>query len=264
LEAVSPVVGYDANALVVGYRGNSACLSGHLAEAMRYYAEGLEACSRSGELEVSTWLMCLQSQCFLFAGDTARAVVSAQGALTVSEKLQSPLSIGMSAVYLARALVASGEVAHGIELAERGIELSTLVGSISVPFGNAAIATAELESGRYADAREAAVRGLEWAESLPMQNAIIDILLLRAEIEVRDPESATSKAVQFLDRAERVIEQSGVEVFRPRMEELRAAVARGNSEADAALAGLLKARALYEQIGAPLQVQRLGSHLEET
>ncbi len=257
MDSAMPILGYAPRALAVGYRGNGAAWGGRLREAAAYYEEGLEVARQQGDLEVSSWLIAYQADCLTTQGDLARAKARGQEALELSEKIESPLSIALATIYLARPLVIAGEFEAAAALLHPGIELAHQAARISEPDGVALLAHCELGLGRVEEARALAARAVELSEAGLFDRLHARALLVSARIELQAGEGSPAGAAPFLDQAERLATEIGYATLQPEILELRGRLAALQGDDATARAHRSRARERYVEIGAPLQAERL-------
>jgi class 3 adenylate cyclase len=118
--------------------------------------------------------------------------------------------------------------------------------------------------GALPEARAVAERALNLAGERGLLR--LEVMALRALACIHLEEgtvASLAEARRLLDRAESRAEAIGFRLIRPRLYELRAALARRQGDAVAAQAALREAQRLYREMGATRQVERLGQELGE-
>jgi class 3 adenylate cyclase/tetratricopeptide (TPR) repeat protein len=262
LERASALVGFNVPAAVAGFRGVPYEFAGQLAEALDHFRRGIALARARDAVEVLGWLLWEESTVWSERGEAERASGRAREGLEIAERIESPSSQAMALLCLGRAVALEGDTRSAVSILERALSLAERVNLAWEPEILSDLALAQCALGARAQARAIAERALELAGNRGLLGIETRALCTLAHVELEGG-AATSLAEtrRLLDRADARVEAIGYRVILPRLYELRADLARRQGDTRAALAALREAQRLYQEMGAPLQVARLGQEL---
>ena len=145
---------------------------------------------------------------------------------------------------------------------ERALSFAERVDLTREPEMLSDLALAHCTLGAQAKAHALAERALELAVKRGLLG--VEVLALRAlaRLHLADGAAASlTEARRLLDRAESKAEEIGYRLIGPRLHKLRAELAKRQGDSAAAEGALREAQRLYQEMGAPLQVERLAKEL---
>jgi tetratricopeptide (TPR) repeat protein len=206
-------------------------------------------------MEVVSWVLSYQADHWTASGDLTEALAIGQEAVELSHALQSPLSIAVSGTYLAKALFRSGRLADALELLGPVLEHARTTARTVEPETCALMALVQLELGNPEAARSFAAESLALAKAAHFDRNRLIALIASARVERQCRAIPESHA--FLDAAEALALESGLTSYVPEILEVRGRLASAEGDEKRATALRARAGALYREIGAPLQAERL-------
>ena len=262
VERASPLVGYNVPAAVAGFRGWPYVYMGQLDVGLEYLRRGIALARTNGAVEVTGWLLGQESAVWYERGEAGRASGPARESLEIAERIESPLSQALALQSVARALALEGDTQAAVLALERALSFAERVDLTREPEMLSDLALAQCTLGAQAKAQALAARALELAVKRGLLG--VEVLALRAlaRVHLADGVAASlAEARRLLERAESRAAEIGYRLILPRLYKLRADLARRESDAGAAESALREARRLYQQMGAPLQVERLAKEL---
>jgi class 3 adenylate cyclase len=259
MEAASPLVGYDAAAFAVGYRGVVAWHEGNLDEATRFLQQGIERARARGATEVLGWLLSSETNIWLDRGDASRAARLAREGMEIAERLESPLSRGLAVGALCRVLAHEGDLDAAIALAEQSVEITTRTVRSELPRAMAVLADLRRERGECDEARRLAHEALQLAEAQGYRSGQLaaELALARIQLDATD----TQDAATWIERAQRTLEATGYLGRMPELFELRAELARQRRDVPGRERALREAERLHRQMGATSHAERLAREI---
>jgi len=236
---------------------------GRLSESFQAFARSREIAAEDDTPELACIALAFESEASYYGHDADRALATARQADELVRRLgeRDPL-VAWTQIAFACAHLAAGRAADAIESARVALALHHRVekanaGSAAMLLAEALLAAGDLPAA-HAAAEEAIAlcrRSLRANYEAGAHGVIARVLLRRDGAAARaDIEAALAEATALIDR-------SGARVHAPALMEWRAELAAVLGD-DAARVQLLgEARALYEQIGAPLQAVRIAALL---
>jgi adenylate cyclase len=258
MEGASPLVGYDVPVAIVGWRGFPHLLSGELDTALLHLHRGIELGRTRNTAEALGWLLQMESMLWCERGEAARAGATARQALEIAERIESPISQAMALNSLGRVLALEGSADAAVTTLERALAITERVLRHVSPEISSYIARIHCSVGALSEAQTAAARALALAEARHAHGGEVLALHALASVAVAaGGDAEIAKAQRLLDRAESRAAEIGYGVIQPHLCELRAHIAQRSGLTSAATAALRRARDLFDQMGAPLQVDRL-------
>jgi class 3 adenylate cyclase/tetratricopeptide (TPR) repeat protein len=257
MEAASPILGYHAPTLAIGYQGNPCLYSGRFEAALDFYRQGLEEARAHDAVEVASWIQSYFCDALIGLGDLERATAAGQEALQLAERTESPVAIGMAASSLALVLALRGEHTEARAIATLSVEQCRLAGVITVPEALAILARCQLAEGERQAARETAEEALAKADEMLLLRGRKLALLALARVAAEGSAQEREEAAGLLDQAEQLAATSGCRYRLPEVWEIRSELATRAGDAAAAAQHLERAAALHQEFGALLEVERL-------
>lgn len=262
LGQASPLVGYNVPAAVAGFRGLPYVCAGQLDVGLDHYRRGIDLARANGAVEVAGWLLWEESLVWSERGEAARATGAARESLEIAERIESPSSQAMALHCLGRAVALEGDTRTAVATLESALSFAARVNPAWEPEILSDLALAQCALGARTQAQAMAERALELACNRGLLGVEVRALHALARVHLDGGAAASlSEARRFLDRAESRVEEIGLRLILPRLHELRADLARRQRDTGAARAALREAQRLYQEMGAPLQVERLGQEL---
>jgi len=226
-----------------------------------HYRRGIDLARANGALEVAGWLLWQESLVWSERGEAARATGAARESLEIADRIESPSAQAMALHCLGRA-VALEDTRKAASTLERALSFAARVNPAWEPEILSDLALAQCALGARAQAQAIAERALELAGYRELLGVEVRALHALARVHLDGGTAPSlSEARRLLDRAESRVEEIGLRLILPRLHELRADLARHQGDTGAARAALREAQRLYQEMGAPLQVERLGREL---
>lgn len=196
-------------------------------------------------------------------GGGARALVAARESLDIAEPIDSAISQGMALQVFGRSLALAGDAAAAVSALERAQPFLARTILHFEPEALSDLALAHCSLGALAEAEAAAERALDRAARCSAFRGEVLALHALAAVHLARGGDAVSlaEAQRLLDRAESRAAEIGYGLILPRLHERRADLALQRGDAAAAKAALREAQRLYQEIGAPLHVERLAQQI---
>jgi Flp pilus assembly protein TadD len=162
-----------------------------------------------------------------------------------------------------RSLALAGDTRAAVAALERAVEFVQRVLVQREPEVLSDLAAAHCALGSLAAAEVTAKRALKLAvERETLRSEVCALSALASIYLARGNDGPVEDARRLLDRARSGAEEVGQRVLLPRIYELRAEVERREGNSAAAEAALREAQRLYQEMGAPLQAERLANALD--
>lgn len=262
LEQASLLVGYSVPAAVAGFRGWAYVYTGQLDVALDHYRRGIALARANQAAEVAGWLLGIESSLWCGRGEVGRVSGAARESLEIAERIESPLSQALALHGFGRAVALAGDTRAAVSALERALVFAERVHLCLEPEILSDLALAHCTLGALAEAHALAERALDLAGKRGLLG--VEVLALRAlaRVHLEDGTAAPlAEARRLLDRADSRAEEIGYRLILPRLCELRADLARRQGDAAAAEGALRQSQRLYQEMGAPLQVERLAREL---
>jgi class 3 adenylate cyclase/tetratricopeptide (TPR) repeat protein len=262
IEGATPLVGYNVPAAVAGFRGWPYVFAGQLDVGLDHIRRGIELARANGAVEVAGWLLGQESFAWCERGEMGRASGAARESLEIAERIESPLSQFLASQSFARALALEGDTCAALSALERARSSFERVDLTRESEILSDLALAHCALGALAEAHTLAERALDLAVKRGLLG--VEVLALRALARVHlehGTAASFAQAHRLLDRAELRAEGISYRLILPRLYELRADLARREGDVAAAEAALRAAQRLYQEMSAPLQVERLAKDL---
>jgi tetratricopeptide (TPR) repeat protein len=259
MEAASPLVGYDAPAFALGFRGAIAANQGRFAESVRYFGQGIERARARGATEVLGWLLSMEANMWLQRGDLSRAARLARESTEIAERIQTPLSRALAGGAMSRVLAGEGEIEAAVALAEQSIQHAARTVRSFLPNEISVLSGFRYALGERDEARRLAHEALRIAETEGFQYGLLAAELALARIALLD--SLPENAAVWLARAEQTLDRTGQRGRLPELLELRAELAKQRGDAQGREQALREAMQLYNEMGAGRLAERLAREL---
>ena len=193
-------------------------------------------------------------------------LASAHQVEEISRRLgEPPVLVALAQLTYGYAHLAAGRPADAIEPARASLHLHGLVNKPNAGLSAALLAAALLQTGDLAAAQSAAEQSIALCRRSLRGNYEAEAhgVLARALLR-RDGAAAREAAEAALANAAALIESTGAKTLAPSLCEWRAELAAVLGNDATRLQLLREAQQRYEQIGAPLQAQRIGRLLSES
>ena len=259
MEAASPLVGYDAAAFAIGYRGMVSRQEGRLDDAVRDVEQSIDLARARGATEVLGWMLGSAAAVWIDRGDPSRAARLARECMEIAERIESPLSRGMAAGLLSRVLAQEGDLDAAVALADQCVEITARTIRSQLPSAMAGLADLRLQRGERNEARRLADEALRLAETQGFQvgQLAAELTLARIQLGAAEPEDAAA----WLERAQRTLEKTGSVGRRAELLELRGELAQQRKDVTARDQALSEALRLYREMGATGNAERLAREI---
>ncbi len=248
------------------WRGFSCSWMGRLPEAIEELARCRRLCEEDGTPEMIGYAFLYAAEAHYYAHDAERALACARQVEEISRQLGEPPALAAYAQFaFALAHLAAGRVADAIEAARSVLDLMGRVEKFQAGMAVALLAEAMLQAGDPAAALSAADEAIALCRRSERGNyeAAAHGVIARAFLR-RDGAAARGAVEVALASAAALIERTGAKTLAPALCEWRAELAAVLGDEATRVEWLREAHQLYQQIGAPLQAERIARLLAET
>jgi len=196
-------------------------------------------------------------------GDAARALDFARRAVELAEKHGGAFARCHAQFALQRAKIMNREWADALELAARirSIVEETQIGHELEILTLLGLSQAHLGRGDLAAAREAAEEALTLTPSHGLRMIELNAVGVLASVALAEGESSAAEAEALLERATRLVGETGRTGANPVLSEGRAELARIRGDDSACEQHLREAHRLYTEMGATGHARRLAAEL---
>jgi adenylate cyclase len=243
------------------FKGVYLAMTGRVAESEEYTARALAMARDKEDLPAMVVSAFGAAWKYSLTGENREALAHSRRAVEVAERLSTASFLGAAYGCLGRALMAHGLWGDAVEAFDHAIERGT---GLSVVLGRAWRPLALLGCGDSAAAREAAEKGVMLTERTGARVIEVDARLERALVLLRTGGlSDRSKIESDLGRVEELVGETGCELRRPSVHEIRAELARLVGDDAAHERELRTAHGLFTEMGATTHADRLARELAE-
>jgi tetratricopeptide (TPR) repeat protein len=262
LEQASRLVGYSVPAGLPGWRGMACLYAGQLDTSLDQIRRGVHLARANSDAEVAGWMLYFESLLWFERGEAARAIGAARESLEIAERIESPLSLAMAWHSLGRAVALAGDARAAVPALEQALAFAERV---YVSLGAEVLSDLSLAQctlGALAEARALAERALDLARTRGFLRIEVWAMYTLARVHLDDGTAASLADVPVLvDCAESKAGEIGYTLILPRLHEVRADLAQRQGDTGARMVALREAQRLYQEMGAPLQAQRVAGQL---
>ena len=259
MEAVSPLLSFDAPSYATGFFGYLVAHEGRFEEAVRHLEQAIERARAHGATEVLGWLLGMEAEISLERGDLSRAARMARESMEIAERIESPLSRGLAASVLSRVVAQEGDLDAAIALAEQSIEDVARTSRYALPHAMSVLSGFRCARGERDEGRRLALEALHLAETGDLHYGQLAAELVLARIALFD--SQPDDACAWLARAAQTLDATGHLWRQPELLELRAGLAQLRGDAPGWEQALREAQRLHGEMGASGQVERIAREL---
>ena len=260
MQAASPLVGYDAHATAVGFCAWPHLWVGELDLALQCVRSGMVLAREHDSTEVLGWLMGIEASAHTLRGENS--LLLAREAYEIAERIDSDLSRTLACIQFAPTLMAEGDFEAAAAILERIAPIAAASFKQVEPEVLCQVSAARSGMGVVTAAREAAQGALDLSleRRLYRGEVLSRTALARVALE-HGRLSELPAARKELDRAAAQAHEIEHVYLLPEIFELQARIAEREEDTDAREKALRAALELYEQMAAPLQVERITSLL---
>jgi class 3 adenylate cyclase/tetratricopeptide (TPR) repeat protein len=258
-------LGYSPVALAHVMRAFSLVFRAEWNEAEAAIHEALRLAREANNLFIEQNSYFALSQRAILAGEAATAVSHARHCVELGEATGSVILRTNSNVILGASLTSHGLLQEGQAALERALDLIHNNGGPAVmePLALANLSACTLAQGDQNTAVEFAEKALALARAQETRRAIIEAQLARARAtRALLSEAARDEVAEALDDAERVVDETGANAYRPAIHEERAALAQILGDEPTRMRELREAHRLYGHIGAEAHAGRVARELQ--
>ena len=260
------VIGIDPHAWLSFWLGWCLCWAGQLQAGLEELGRCRRLTTEDGVAEMSCYALSWAAEAYYYAHDAERALASARQAEEISRSLgEPPVLVGAAQLAFGYAHLAAGRAADAIEPARASLDLHGRANKANAGMSAALLAEALLQTGDPSAAQSTAEEAIALCRrSLrAVYEAAAYGVLARALLR-RDGAAAREVVEAALANAAALIERTGAKMLAPALCEWRAELAAVLGDAAARAQWLRQSIQGYEDIGAPLQAQRVGCLLSES
>jgi tetratricopeptide (TPR) repeat protein len=253
------VVGLPPQVPRLAFKGVYLAITGRLAESEEHTARAL-AVAREKEHPAAMAMSSFSAGWrHDLIGERGEALVHGRRAVELAERISTASFVGASYGILGRALMAHGLWEEATEAFDQSIERGTGLNDL---LGRAWRPLALLGCGDSAAAREGADKGVTLTQRIGAKIVEIDARLVRAVVLLRTAGLPDRKRIESdLGRAAELIDESGCEIHRPTVHEIRAELARLAGDDTAHDRELREAHRLFTEMGATAHAERVAREL---
>ncbi len=260
------IIGFNPYSLLSFWRSYCLTWVGRLPEGLEALARTRRLLEEDGTPELIGYAMVVAAAAYHNAHDADRALTSARQLEEIGRKLGEPLSLaGYAQFAFARAHLAAGRAADAIAPARAALEICGRVEKHAAGDSAMLLAWALLQAGDLSAALAAAEEAIALCRRSLGGHAEAEAhgIMARALLR-RDGAAARDAAEAALASAAALIERTGAKTLAPALCEWRAELAALLGDDATRVQLLRESHQLYEQIGAPLQAQRISLLLSES
>ena len=212
-----------------------------------------------GATEVLGWLLGFEAEIWLERGDLSRAARMARESMEIAERIESPLSRGITAWTLSRVFAQEGDLDAAVALAEQGIQDAASTNRSYLPSAMSVLAGFRCARGGRDEGRRLALEALHLAETEGFRYGQLAAELVLARIALLDalPDDASA----WLARAEQTLDVTAQRRYLPELLELCAGLAQLRGDVPGRERALREAQRLHREMGASGQVERIAREL---
>jgi adenylate cyclase len=254
IEAQPELLNTTGGATLLGFRSLIATLLGELDVAAETIETAHRAARENGFEEILGWTYGWRASLKMARGDIEASITDGRRALEIAYKIGSTFSVGTGTLGLSNALWMKGDFEEVIRVCASSLESIRAQGA-GIAF-EAQILTflgeGQLGLGDLDGARESIESAVELSRQ--RQNPLVTSRaeIARAELLLRSAGSAAGEAIAAqLDEVERVIDECGVELWRPLVHRTRAHLALAQGDRSAAQQFMRQAIEACQRMGAP-------------
>jgi tetratricopeptide (TPR) repeat protein len=259
LPAADPILGFAVHVGLVFWRGVCLDWTGQLTDGLEALARCRRLSDEDGTPEVAAYALTFTAEAHYHAQDADRALASARQLEDVSRALgEPPVLVALTHFAFSCAHLAAGRATDAIEPARASLELHGRVNRANAGFSATILAEALLAAGDLSAAQSAAQEAIAICRRTlragyeAMGHGVLARALLR-----RDGAAARDAIEAALGEAAALIERSGAKTLAPALCEWRAELAAVLGDDAERVRLLQQAQNLFDEIGAPLQAERL-------
>jgi class 3 adenylate cyclase/tetratricopeptide (TPR) repeat protein len=237
---------------------------GRLGESDETLARGIELAREHGELQLLSLGLSARVIRGEWSGETNTLLADARQAVEIAERTGVPIFLSTALACLADALRLDGRHPEALEVYQRTLDLmhAKRVAAMRRPHAVSGQALAYSALGEHGKAIARARSALE--ECVTRGNRLIEDLALltlaRVLLATGDPDRH-EEIGRIVERAAALSEETGMRVHRPRLLEVRAALAERHGKPEEAHQRLREARRLYTEFGAGGHAERVAGAL---
>jgi class 3 adenylate cyclase/tetratricopeptide (TPR) repeat protein len=253
------VVGLPPSVPRLAFKGMYLAMAGRISESDGYTTRALAVAREKEDLAAMVVSGFAAAWKYDLMGEKGESLAHSRRAVEVAERLSTASFLGAAYGSLGRALIAHGLWEEATEAFDQSIERGTGLNDV---LGRAWRPLALLGCGDSAAAREAGDRGVTTTQRAGAKNVEIDARLVRAVVLLRTAGLPDRARVESdLARAEELIDESGCEIRRPSVHEIRAELARLAGDDAVHDRELREAHRLFAEMGAPAHAERVAREL---
>lgn len=257
------LAGFNPYGALKFWRAASLALLGRLPESIREYDECRVLAEADGTPEAAAYLSSWSALSYLSMGDLKSVMACASEVDRVCAALGDPPTIAAHRqLCLTYVHLGLGRAKEAIETASAALAIHQVGERQHAGLSAMLLAEAELQAGDAATAASTAQQAIEYSRQSSRANLEVQALgvLARALIR-RDGDAGFGPAEEALDLAAALIDRLGAKTLAPSLLEWRAELAAAMNDGPRQVELLEKAVALFDEIGAPLQAERLRQSL---
>ncbi|MEO0981320.1 MAG: AAA family ATPase [Pseudomonadota bacterium] len=257
------IMGFNPHTVLKFWRATCLVMMGRLQEGLSEYEQCQPLLEADGTPEGVAYLWSWSALAYFSAGDIERVVACAEEVDRVCTEIGDPPTVvahrKLCQTYLH---LAHGQAAKAVETASEALAIHRAYEQQHAGMTAGFVAEALLHAGRASEAVEMAEEAIGLCKQSHRRNleAQAHGALARALL-ARDGPDAAPAAEEALARAADLIEKTGAGALEPGLHEWRAALCETLDDTAGRDAALQAATASYQAIGAPFQAARLAATL---
>jgi hypothetical protein len=263
LPAAVSILGVEVHTVLVFWRGVCLAWTGRLTDGLEALARCRRLAEEDGTPEVLGYALTFITEAHYHAHDANRALASARQLEDVSRALgEPPVLVAITQFAFSCAHLAAGRATDAIEPARASLELHGRVNKSNEGISATILAEALLAAGDLSAAQGAAQEAIAICRRTLRAGyeAVSHGVLARALLR-RSGAAARHAIEAALGEAAALIERTGAKTVAPALCEWRAELAAVLGDSAQREQLLREAQQGYEEIGAPLQAERIARDL---
>ena len=260
----SDLIGVNLYAWGVGFRTGDEALRGSLDAASRIFEQAIPLAREQRSLEAEGLSLGYGADLAWWQGDAEAALVRAQQALEIAERIGSPFSRVLAQGFLGKALVLGGHAEEAIPLLEDTLRTARerRTGLEGEARFLASLAEALRAVGELDRARAIAEEGVAVGQRIGTRVYESEAQLALARVLLRQRGVDAARAVRSaLERAEALLRETGARNFQPFVHLERAELARLSGDPTGARRERAAAERLFRAMDAPARADVLARDL---